>query len=123
MPDMYKASADQNRKNPSRRHLNILGAEQNFPALHAIGDDAADQREKENGNAGKKLIESQQECRVAEPVNQPALSYDLHPCAYAGSAGAKPHQSEITILKSFKDPANHSASIASLEAYHAAFFI
>jgi hypothetical protein len=58
------------------------------------------------GMPPRNLIQRQQERGVAEPVDQPALGYDLHPGADAGGAGANPHQAEIAILKCFKDPGN-----------------
>ncbi len=114
---MYQTGRHQNGEQPGASHLHILGAEENFPALDAIGHHAADQREQKDGNAAEKLIQRQQERGVAEPVDQPALRHDLHPGADAGGAGAKPHQAEIAILKCFKDPANHlSVSEGSAEA-------
>ena len=107
MPDVDQTSRHQNGEQPGAGHLHVLGAEQNLPALHAVGDHAADQGEQKDGKAAEKLIQRQQERRVAQPVDQPALRHDLHPGADAGRAGAKPHQAEIAILKCFKDPADH----------------
>src|ERR1700686_2040788 len=97
----------ENGEHSGSRHLHILGAEQNLPALDAICHYAADQRKKKDWNSTEKLIERQQKCRVAEPVDQPALRLNLHPRADAGSAGPNPHQAKIAILKCFKNPANH----------------
>src|SRR6185437_1188511 len=75
-------------------------------ALDPVGHDSADERKKKNGNAAEKLIERQQECRVAQAINEPALCNDLHPGPDAGDARPNPHQAEIAIVKGFEDPAD-----------------
>jgi hypothetical protein len=45
VPDVDMARRHENGEDAGCRHLDILRAEQNFSALHAIGDHAADQRE------------------------------------------------------------------------------
>src|ERR1700733_13193123 len=74
-----------------------------------------DQREQENWNACKKLIEREQERRMAQAVDEPALRDDLHPGADGGGAGADPHKAKIAILKSFEDSAQRR-SLHGLEA-------
>ena len=49
----------------------------------------------------------QQPRGVAELPDQPALRQHLHPRADGGETGARPHQSEIAVLKSLEDPAEH----------------
>src|ERR1700722_1924705 len=108
MPYVNEAGADQDGEQARGRHLHILRTKQDFAALNAIGYDSADQRKKKNRNAAEKLVKRQKERRVAQAIDEPALGYDLHPCADAGRAGADPHQAKITILKCLKDPADHS---------------
>src|ERR1700722_1910564 len=103
---MDEIGRDKKREDRSGGHLQILRSKQNFAALHAVGNDSANEREKEDGDAAQKLIQGQQERGVAEPVDKPALRHDLHPGADAGGAGAKPHQAKIAILKCFEDAAN-----------------
>src|SRR5580658_6059073 len=39
---------------------------------------------------------------MAQPVDQPALRHNLHPCSNARSASANPHQAKVAILKCFE---------------------
>jgi hypothetical protein len=41
------------------------------------------------------------------------LRYQLHPRAYAGGAGAHPHQAEIAVLKRPKDPVQQQCGLIS----------
>src|SRR5262249_48293568 len=98
----------EDREDGSRSHLHILRSEKDLASFDAIGDDATDQRKQEDRDAAEKLVQRQQESRVTEAVNQPALRHNLHPGTNAGSAGANPHQAEIAILKCLEDPADQS---------------
>src|SRR5579863_7425912 len=105
MPYVDNSGRHQDREQRRAPHLHVLRDEQNLPALDAVGDHAADQREQENGNAAEKLVESEQKRRMAQTIDEPALRHDLHPSANAGRAGAEPHEPEVSILKSLEYPA------------------
>ena len=54
------------------------------------------------GSPARKLIQPQQACRMAQPVNQPALRHNLHPGTNTRGTGPDPHQAKIAIVKCFE---------------------
>ena len=96
---MNQAGGNQNGEDRRTGHLQVLRGQKNLASFHTVGHDAADQGEQEDGDAAQELIQREQERRVAEAVDEPALRHDLHPGADAGSAGTNPHEAEITIMK------------------------
>jgi hypothetical protein len=107
VPDVDDVGSYENGERGGSGHLQVLRTERNFAALKTIGDYSSDQREKKDGNAAEELIEGQQEGGMAETIDEPALRHDLHPRTDAGSAGAKPHQAKVAILKCLEDAANN----------------
>jgi hypothetical protein len=103
---MHRSCGYQEREDCRTGHLDVLRTEQNVTPLDPIGNNASNQGKKEDGDSAEKLVESEVEGRVTELVNQPALRHNLHPRADAGGAGTDPHETEIAILKCFKDPAD-----------------
>jgi len=104
-PHMLQPHHHEKRQRPGARHLYVLRDQQNLPPLNPVRHHPADQRKKKNRNSRQKLVQRQKECGMAQPVNQPALRHDLHPCADTRRTGADPHQPEIAILKCFEDSA------------------
>jgi hypothetical protein len=120
LPDLNVVGGDQNGEDGGRGHLQILRTEKDSTALEAVGDDSADEGEEEDRDSAEELVESEKECRMAEPVDEPALRHDLHPGANAGSASTDPHEAKIAIFKCFEDPPNHPIVSMRLRArYHA----
>ena len=107
LPDADEMEGDEGGEQEGGAHLHALRDEQHLAALDAVGHHAADQGEQKDRDAAEEGIEAEQEGRVGELQNEPALGGNLHPGADAGGAGAYPHQAEVAILKSFEDPANH----------------
>src|SRR5882762_7409847 len=100
------AGGDKNREGACARHLHVLRDQQDAPPLHAIRYHSANQREQEDWDAAKKLIQGKIEGRVADAINEPALGHDLHPGADAGGASANPHKAKVAVAKRFEDPAD-----------------
>ena len=49
---------DEHGQRERRRHLDVLRAEQQLPAIVAIGDDAADQREEQDRQLAEEVVEA-----------------------------------------------------------------
>ena len=81
VPDAHVAEEHQRRQNERGGHLDVLRAEQQTTAIVAIGDDAADQREQQDRQLAEEIIEPEEERRLGEIENQPALRDLLHPRA------------------------------------------
>src|ERR1019366_8555850 len=60
-PDVSQSVGDQNGKDRRACHLYVLGGEQDFAPLDAVGHHPADQREQKNRDAAQKLVEREQE--------------------------------------------------------------
>ena len=89
-------------------HLDHLRNHQQFAAIHAVRDDAADQREQKDRNVAEKCVEPEQERRIRDFENEPVLRDLLHPRADARRAGAKPQQPEVAVLKCFESAAEQA---------------
>ena len=107
MPDADDLEGEEGGEEEGAGHLDILRAEQDVAAIDAVGDDAADQREQQNGDLAEEAIETEKEGRAGEGEDQPALSDDLHPGADGGGAGANPEEAKIAVMESLKDAAPH----------------
>ena len=97
VPDADVAEVDQRRERERRRHLDVLRAEQQAASIVAIGDDAADQREQQDRQLPEKVVEPEEERRLRQIEDQPALRDLLHPGADRGGEGAEPQDAEIAI--------------------------
>ena len=80
-----------------RRHLDVLRAEQQLPAIVAIGDDAAEHREEQDRQLAEEVVEPQVERGLRQLEDQPALRHLLHPRADGRGEGAEPEHREIAI--------------------------
>src|SRR5215471_14346468 len=105
MPYVDRSRRYQDCQQRRAAHLYVLGDKKNLPSFNAVGHHPANQREQKDRNSTQKLVEREQKSRMTQTVDQPALCHDLHPRADAGCAGAEPHQTEVSIMKSFKDSA------------------
>ena len=73
-----------------RRHLHVLRPEQQLPAIVAVGDDAADEREEQDRQLAEEVVEPEVERRFRQLEDQPALRDLLHPRADGRREGAEP---------------------------------
>ena len=70
-----------------------------MPAIVAVGDDAADQREQQDRQLAHERVEAEEERRrgAGERDDQPRLRHLLHPRADARGQGAEPQQTEVPV--------------------------
>ena len=78
-------------------HLDVLRAEQQPAAIVAIGDDAADEREQQDRQLPEEIVEPEEERRLGEVEDEPALRDLLHPRADRRGEGAEPEDAEIAV--------------------------
>ena len=88
---------DERGQRERRRHLDVLRAEQQPPAIVAIGDDAADEREEQDRQLAEEVVEPEVERGLREVEDEPALRDLLHPRADGRGEGAEPEHPEIAI--------------------------
>ncbi len=83
-----------------------LRDQHHVPAIAAIGDDAADQREQQDRHFAGEAVEAEVERRrrTAHRDDQPRLRDLLHPRADARSQRAEPQQPEIAVGEGDCDP-------------------
>ena len=84
-------------------HLDVLGGQQHFPSVQAIGENPAEQRKHDDRQLAQEEIEAQVEGVFGHVVDQPALGKLLYECTDGGGARPKPHQAEVTVAKRSKD--------------------
>jgi len=65
----------------------------------AVGYHATDRSEREYRNLAAEPRRSQEQFRMREPVNQPALRYVLHPRADERDGLSKKQQAEVTMAE------------------------
>ena len=82
-----------------RRHLHVLRCEQQPPAVVAIGDDAAEQREQQDGQLAEEVVEAEVEGRLGQVEDEPALRHLLHPGADRRGERAEPEDPEVPVDK------------------------
>ncbi len=99
MPDVDLPQREQGRKEECARHLHELGAHQQSPAIHSVGDDSANQGEKEDRDLAEKGIEPQHPGGVRQLEDEPALRDGLHPGADARDTGPYPKPAEVAVCK------------------------
>ena len=97
MPDLDDAEVDEQRQRGRRRHLDVLRGQQRAPAIVAIGQHAADEREEHDRQLLQEGVEAEEERRAGQRQHQPVLRGDLHPGADARGAGAEPLHAEVAI--------------------------
>ena len=80
-------------------HLHDLRRQHHVPAIAAIGDDAADQREEQDRRFADEAVEAEIKRRrgAGERDDQPRLRHLLHPGADARGERAEPKQPEIAV--------------------------
>ena len=101
-----RAEEDQAGQGERRRHLDELRAEQHVPAVVAIGDDAADQREQHDRQLAEEIVEPEVERRVGQLEDQPGLRDLLHPVADGRGEGAEPQDAEVAVVEGGKGAAD-----------------
>jgi hypothetical protein len=84
-------------------HLDVLRIQQHLPAIHAIREDPAKEREQHNRELSEKEVQAQIKWVLGQIVDQPTLCELLDKGASRGNAGPDPHQPEITMAKRAKD--------------------
>ena len=80
-------------------HLHVLRGEQQLTPVAAIGDDAADEREEEDGQFAEEGVEAEEKRRrrAGHRQDQPVLRDLLHPRADGGRERPEPEHAEISI--------------------------
>jgi hypothetical protein len=98
-------------KKPSQheraRHLDVLRIEKHLSAIHAIGEDAPEQRKQHDGQLAKKQVEAQIKRVFGEIVDQPALRELLHKRSRGRDTRPNPHKPEVAMAKRTKHPAQN----------------
>ena len=77
----------------------LLATEQDVPAVVAVGDDAADQGEQEDGELPEEVVETQVERRVRQLEHEPRLRDLLHPVANGRGKGPEPEDAKVPVVK------------------------
>ena len=88
-----------------------MRSEEDFTAVDAVGDDAADEGEEEERESAEEGVEAEEEGGIGEFEDELGLRQDLHPGPDAGGAGTNPHEAEVAILKRFEDAADHDVRL------------
>ena len=68
-------NADEDGQHEGAAHLHVLRADQHVPAVHAVGDHAADQREQEDRDIAEERIEPEQKGRLARSRRPASLGH------------------------------------------------
>jgi hypothetical protein len=68
-------------------------------AIPSVRIDAGNRRKKEDGDLTGKAYDTQEQCRIGEPVNQPAHGDLLHPRSYEGYALTAKKESVILMVQ------------------------
>ena len=63
VPDADDVEVDERRQREGRGHLHVLRGEQQLPPVVAVGDDAADEREEQDGQLAEERVEAEEERR------------------------------------------------------------
>ena len=79
--------------------LHPLRGHQREPAIGAIGDDPADEREQHDRQLLQKRVEPEVEGGRRQREHQPVLGEALHPGADAREAGAEPEDPEVAMVQ------------------------
>ena len=79
------------------RHLHVLRDQQQLLAIVAIGDDAAEQREQQDGQLAEEVVQAEVEGRLGQVEDEPALRDLLHPGADGRRECAEPEDPEVTV--------------------------
>src|ERR1700733_12811661 len=90
---------NQKRQQEGTGHLDVLGGEQHFPSIQAIGEDPAEERKHNDRQLTQEEVQPQVKGVFGEKVDQPALGKLLYECANGRGTGSKPHEAEIAIAK------------------------
>ena len=109
VPDLDDVEVHQDGERARRGHLNVLRRHQRFPAVVAIGKDAADEREQDDRELLQERVEAEVERRVGQREDQPVLRDNLHPGPDGRTAGADPLDAEIPV----HERRQHAAQAAS----------
>jgi hypothetical protein len=73
-------------------------------AFVAIGDDAAEDREEQDGQLAEEVVETEVKGRLGQLEHQPALGDLLHPRADRGRERPEPENRKIAIGEGGKSP-------------------
>ena len=98
VPDLDGLEVHQQRERGRGAHLDALRDDQGPPAIVAVGEHAADEREQDDRQLLQERVEPEEERRrIGQRNDQPVLRDDLHPRADARRAGAEPLDAEVAI--------------------------
>ena len=94
---LHGVPVDEGGQREGRAHLHALRDQQHRPAIAAVGDHAADEREEQDRQLAEERVEAEVERRVRQREHEPALGDLLHPRADAGREGADPQHAEVAV--------------------------
>jgi hypothetical protein len=81
VPHLDRAGVSQTGEQQALHHGHALGGKQQFSAVEAVGPDAAEGSEHQDGDLPGKARDPEQPGRAGEPVDQPAHGDQLYPGA------------------------------------------
>ena len=123
------------RQNERQQHRRNLRANHHMLAVDAIGDNAADRRDQEDGNLAGKAHCPQLQSRSRQPVDQPRLGDGLHPGADQRDQLSAEKELEVAMaqgapaacqrsfrLPRFPAPVRRYAALSGMEIFDSATF-
>ncbi len=110
MPDADDVPVDERGQGECGRHLDVLRHQQELPPVASIRDDAADQREEQDGGFTEERIEPEIEsrCRAGDRQHEPVLRHLLHPRADARGERTGPQHAKVAIVERGRETTQRS---------------